>query len=361
MRKLKFLFILLFAYACGNNEQNSLLNQTDKYHVDLIHEKAVGYPDQTQLSIGIITNGKVDLLGLKKESTKILAISNHHNIFEIGSITKVFTSTLLAKFVIDNKLQLNDEISQYIETPLLGNPKISLVQLANHTSGLPRLPTNFDPSANPENPYKDYGEEKLTAYLSESLILSEKGENYYAYSNLGMGLLGYVLTEITGESYESLIQRDIFFKYGMHNSTTDHTKSKGLLVNGLNNVGNNTPNWELSALVGAGGILSSVEDLTKFMLAQFDNTNEELALTRAKTLTIDHISDFGLGWEIINRKSGDTWYKHNGRTGGYTSVMIIDIKNKSGIVILSNISAYSSQSATINDLGFKLMKTIKTR
>ena len=64
-------------------------------------------------------------------------------------------------------------------------------------------------------------------------------------------------------------------------------------------------------------------------------------------------------WEIIKRRSGDTWYKHNGGTGCYSSAIIIDVNNKNGIIILSNISAFSSQSSTIDDLSFELMKTIK--
>jgi len=112
-------------------------------------------------------------------------------------------------------------------------------------------------------------------------------------------------------------------------------------------------------LVGAGGVLSSTDDLAKFALAHFDSSNKELALTRASTHSINNISDIGLSWEIIKRRSGDIWYKHNGRTGGYTSAIIIDVNNKNGVVILSNISAYSSHSSTINDFSYDLMKSIK--
>lgn len=112
-------------------------------------------------------------------------------------------------------------------------------------------------------------------------------------------------------------------------------------------------------MVGAGGVLSSTDDLAKFALAHFDSSNKELALTRASTHSINNISDIGLSWEIIKRRSGDIWYKHNGRTGGYTSAIIIDVNNKNGVVILSNISAYSSHSSTINDFSYDLMKSIK--
>jgi CubicO group peptidase (beta-lactamase class C family) len=359
MRKYQYILILFLACACGNSQQNPLLNSLDKHQTDLIHQKANDFPNHTQISIGIIKNGEVSFSGLKNENGNILWVSNHKNIFEIGSITKVFTSTLLAKLVLDNKLQLNDNIDQYIEIPLNGDAKISFVQLANHTSGLPRLPTNLDPTTTPENPYKDYGEEKLKSYLSNELKLSARHDGTYTYSNLGAGLLGYLLAEIEGIRFESLIQREIFSKYHMVNSTTDRPKVKNLLIKGLDEEGNEVPNWDLAALVGAGGVLSSTEDLSKFALAHYDSNNIELSLTRASTHTINYISDVGLGWEIIKRKSGDIWYKHNGRTGGYSSAIIIDVNNKNGIIILSNISAYSSQSSTIDDLSFELMKSIK--
>lgn len=357
MRTYHYILILFLASACDNSKQNSLLNRLGENQTDLVLQKAPDFPNNTQLSIAIIKNGEVSFSGLKNKNDTILWVSNHKNIFEIGSITKVFTSTLLAKLVVDNKLQLTDTIDQYIETPLKGNAKISFVQLANHTSGLPRLPTNLDPTTPPENPYKEYGEEKLKSYLSNELVLSENNDGEYVYSNLGVGLLGYLLTEIEGISYESLIQRDIFSKYHMDNSTTDHLKVKNL-IKGLDAKGNEVPKWDIAALVGAGGALSSTEDLSKFALAHFDNTNRELTLTRTSTHSINHISDIGLSWELIKRRSGDIWYKHNGRTGGYTSAMIIDVNSKNGVIILSNISAHSSHSSTINDFSYDLMKSI---
>jgi CubicO group peptidase (beta-lactamase class C family) len=359
MRTSLYILILFLACACGSRQQDPLLHSLDKHQTELIQQKAKDYPNHTQISIGIIENGTVSFSGLKIENSDVLWVNNHKNVFEIGSITKVFTSTLLAELALDNKLQLNDNIDQYLDIPLKDDANISFVQLANHTSGLPRSPTNFDPSLTPENPYRDYDEAALTSYLSNELKISEEQDGIYAYSNLGAGLLGYLLTEIEGITYEALIQQEIFSKYHMDNSTTDRPKVQHLLIKGLDEAGNEVPNWDLAALVGAGAVLSSTEDLSKFALAHFDSTNSALALTRVSTHTINHISDMGLGWEIIKRRSGDIWYKHNGRTGGYSSAMIIDVNHKNGVILLSNISAYSSHSATIDDLSFELMKSIK--
>lgn len=136
----------------------------------------------------------------------------------------------------------------------------------------------------------------------------------------------------------------------MTTSTTKRENVEGLIIKGLDVSGKKVPNQDLNALAGAGAILSTVEDLSKFAAAQFDNTNKKLKLTRTKTVTINSISDYGLGWEIINRTSGNIWYKHNGGTGGYSSSIIVDSTNKNTIITLSNTSSYSIRSSIINDL-----------
>src|SRR5690606_26358709 len=118
----------------------------------------------------------------------------------------------------------------------------------------------------------------------------------YQYSNLGAGLLGYTLCKIDNNTYEDLLQKKIFSKYDMQNSTAEINKIKGNLVKGLNNEGKEVPNWELSILAGAGGIFSTVEDLSHFAVSQFDYSNKELKLTREKTFEINDNVDIGLGW-----------------------------------------------------------------
>ena len=359
MKSYPFILVIFFLAVCGQSQQRPFTNSLPKQQTELIRQMVNEFPAKTQISIGIIKNGEVSFGGLVNEKGYSSWVNNQRNVFEIGSISKVFTATLLANLAEGGKHELDDTIDQYIKTPLKDNVQITLVQLANHTSGLPRLPTNFNPSSNPTNPYKEYDEEKLKDYLSTEIKISKNQKGNYLYSNLGVGLLGYTLCEIEDESYESLLQRHIFLPYKMGNSTTDRSKIERLLVKGLDVEGNQTLNWDLAALVGAGGVLSSTEDLSKFVIAHFDKKNTALSLTRTPTHTINHISDIGLGWEVINRRSGDIWYKHNGRTGGYYAALIMDVTNKNGVILLTNLSGYSSHSTTINDLSFELMKSLK--
>lgn len=359
MIKYLSLFFLLSIWACENDSEVQSSKGLAQAQIDSLAKQILDFPNQTQISIGVIKDGTVHFVGLKNEKGKAQVVNNHKSIFEIGSITKVFTNTLLAQLVLENKLELEDAINEY--TPILfqGGTTISFVDLANHTSGLPRLPSNIAVGRSAENPYQHYGENQLKAYLTKELESSIRVRGNYLYSNLGTGLLGYILTGIEGQSYESLLHSIIFSKYKMSHSTTIRKKIEPLLVKGLNEAGNEVLNWDLSVMVGAGGVLSSTQDLSKFALAHFDTADEVLALTRQPTYTVDHISDIGLGWEIIKRRSGAIWYKHNGRTGGYTSAMILDVQQKNGIILLSNISGFSSQNNLIDDWAFDLMKQIE--
>ena len=335
--------------------KNSLITKDQS---EIIFESTKAFPNNTQLSIAIINNGKVSYYGIKKESDTISTIDNQKSIFEIGSISKVFTSTLLANLVIDGKVKLNDNINDYLKVSIKNSTLISFIDLANHTSGLPRLPSNLDlTNVDPENPYKEYKEKELEDYVTNQLELSNKGK--YQYSNLGAGLLGYTLSKIENDTYESLLQNKIFSKYDMQNSTTDITTIKGNLVKGLNNEGIEVPNWDLAVLAGAGAIFSTVEDLSQFAISQFDYSNKELELTKEKTFELNENMDIGLGWHILKNKSDNFWYWHNGGTGGYSSSMAIDVKTNNGIIILSNVSAFNPNMGNIDKLCFELMKPLE--
>lgn len=329
-----------------------------KEQSELIFKNAKSFPNNTQISIAIVKDGEVSYFGINIENDSISTIDNQESVFEIGSISKVFTSTILANFVIDGKIKLNEDINDYLKTPFNNGTKISFINLANHTSGLPRLPTNLDlTKVNPENPYKEYKEKELKEYLAKYLELSNKGE--YQYSNLGAGLLGYTLSKIGNETYESLLQNKIFSKYDMQNSTADINKIKGNLVRGLNNEGKEVSNWEFSVLAGAGGILSTTEDLSKFVIAQFNTSNKVLELTKQKTFEINDKMDIGIGWHLLKSQSKNIWYWHNGGTGGYSSSMVFDKKTKNGVIILSNVSAFNPNMENIDNLCFELMKRLE--
>ena len=341
---------------------NSLSNNggliSDK-QIELIFEKSKYFPNNTQISLAFINSDKVTYYGLKRQNDSIFYLSNYQDIFEIGSITKVFTANILAKSVIDNKIKLNENINDYLNIKFKNDISISFKSLANHTSGLPRMPSNFGRVGNySDNPYKHYNDEYLKDYLINFMEIDNKNIGNSEYSNLGMGLLGFTLSNIYNLNYQELYEKYIFSKYNMKNTTFNIGLVNKNLVKGLDAEGNYTSNWELASLSSAGGILSNVEDLAKYGIAHFNKSNLDLMLMTKKTVKVNDQVDLGLGWHIINsEKSDNIWYWHNGGTGGYTSSMVIDIKNKTGLIILSNVSAFNTHQDNIDQLCFELMKT----
>ncbi|WP_200976987.1 serine hydrolase [Echinicola sp. 20G] len=325
---------------------------------DLIFNKINTFHNNTQLAFAFIKNGQTSYYGVKRLNDSIVSINNSQSIFEIGSITKVFTSTLLAYLVEENKITLNDNINDFLPFPMKDDIKITFKSLANHTSGLPRIPSNLA-MANPQNPYKGYDEEKLKAYLMEELSLLDTSGMKSQYSNLGAGLLGYTLGVIEDESYSELLQQRIFSPLHMNSSTANRQELNKVIVKGLGPMGQETANWDMEVLSGAGGILSNVEDLSKFALAQFDSSYTALALTRQKTVHVVNNVDIGLGWAIINRAPKNKWYWHNGGTGGYSSSMVIDNKNQNAVIILSNLSAFHPNKGNVDQLSFELMESLE--
>lgn len=364
----KFLsIILLLCIACGSSKRKVAVNGQKDFDQSIsdiqsknIFAESKDFPNNTQLSFAIIKDGTTKFYGVKRENDTIFTVDNHDNVFEIGSISKVFTATLLADLVVTNQLGLDDNINDYLEWPLKGDVKITFKQLSNHTSGLPRVPTNLLPdSVDLQNPYKDYDERKLKQYITQDLQLNQNPGQKSEYSNLGVGLLGFILSEIDSTSYENLLQTKICTKYDMASTTTYRSRIMNKLVRGLDADGNQTSNWDLNVLMGAGGILSSVADLSKFAQAQFKDSNQVLALTRKPTFTLQaNKADMGLGWAIIRNQHGIRFI-HSGGTGGYRSNIVLDIANKNGVIILSNISAGHKNSMNIDNLGTRLMETLE--
>lgn len=329
------------------NPVNALSNYP-KEIAEIIFEKTKNIPNNAQFSIALIQGGKASYYGVIKTNDTIMSIENQNKIFEIGSITKVFTSTVLALLVEDKKIKLTDEINTFYPFAFKDNIKLSFESLANHTSGLPRLPENLMPS-DENNPYKDYDRNKIDEYLRNLMKLNSKT---YAYSNLGAGLLGYTLGLSQETTFQELLQKKVFAKYKMKNSFVSSQNLGNRLVNGLDENGQNVPNWDFDVLFGGGGILSTTEDLVKFANAQFDPNNKELTLTQKPTFDINENMQIGLGWHILKSENGKNLLWHNGETGGYSSSMSLNAQGKTAVIILSNITDINEN---VDDLCFKLI------
>jgi len=355
---LLFFIVMFSCIEPGENETVDGLNDYPKEIAGIIYSKSKDFPNKTQISIAVTQDGKTNYYGIIKENGIIRSIENQDKIFEIGSLTKVLTSTVLALLEEEKKIKLTDYINTYYPFTFNDGPKITFESLANHTSGLPRLPENLDLSYE-ANPYKNYGKIELEEFLENLLKLQSEPLKSYTYSNLGPGLLGYTLGLSQKISFSELLQKKIFDKYGMTSSFTSPQNLENHLVKGLNTKGETVPNWDFDVLLGGGGILSTTEDLTKFAKAQFNPQNLALTLTRSPTFEINDKMKIGLGWHILKSGKGQELIWHNGGTGGYTSSMAVDIEGDISIIILSNVSAFNPKMGNIDDLCFGLIALLE--
>ena len=343
------------------NTESGTINALSCYPqeiADLIFTQTKDFSNHTQLSIAVIQNNRTNYYGIVKENDSVKPADNQGKVFEAGSITKVFTSTVLASLVQEGTIGLNDSINPYYPFPFKEHRNITFLTLANHTSGLPRLPGNLDLSK-ASNPYQHYTEKELEAYLKTIMTFENEPSETYSYSNLGAGLLGYTLGLTQGTSFEELLQKRVFDRYGMTASFTRSADAGERLVKGLNAHGDTTSNWDFDVLAGGGCVLSTTADLARFAMAQFNPENRELALTRVPTFAVHETMKIGLGWHILQSETGQELFWHNGGTGGYSSSIAINVPDKVAVVILSNVSAFHSASGNIDRLCFELIRNLK--
>src|SRR5215831_2576206 len=171
----------------------------------------------TAMVVGILDQNGPEIIACGKLSKESTSSADGNTVFEIGSISKVFTSLLLADMVQHGEVKLEDPISKYlpasVKVPTRNGREITLVDLATHRSGLPRMPDNLDP-VDGKDPYADYTEQRLYTFLSGCKLKRDIGAKY-EYSNLGAGLLGHVLALRGGKEYNTLIEERICKPLGL--------------------------------------------------------------------------------------------------------------------------------------------------
>jgi len=352
MRTLILIVLLLqLSLSCYGQSFDNDTNQTLKNYISV-------FPDQTQFSVAMINGDEVNFYGQLKLSDTINTIDNSTSIFQIGSVTKVFTSTLLAQLILEKKLKLTDSLQNFFEFPLK-EKGITLERLSNHTSGLPRLPSNINLAAvDLRNPYQSYTEADLFYYLESEMEISQGSQPMYQYSNIGAAVLAKALENATDKSFSLLLTEEIFQPLGMLQSSLEEEVPYSQLVQGLDANGKPTPPWDMNQFEGAGEILSTTQDLSAFVKAHFPDLENAYSLTTLPTFMVNDNLRIGLGWHILKAEDGNDLYWHNGATTGYSSSVFMIPETKKAVVILTNVSAFHPKASTIDELGFKLLNLL---
>jgi CubicO group peptidase (beta-lactamase class C family) len=328
---------------------------------DQIREILVKRVDQQKQAVGIVVGV------IEPDGRRVVAWGNLANgdprtldgdtIFEIGSVSKVFTSLVLADMVNRKEVALDDPAAKYlpenVKVPERSGKSITLLDLSTHSSGLPPLPGNFKPK-DLRNPYADYSVDDLYQFLSSYMLPRDPGSEF-EYSNLGGGLLGHLLAYRAGTDYESLIGTRITRPLSMPDTgITPSSSMKQRLANGHTAMLAPTASWDLPTLAGAGALRSSANDMLTFLEAFLGYKESPLAPAMKAMLEVRRPAGqgkIGLGWLFLNSADGQEIAWHNGGTGGFRSFVGYDPKERIGVVVLSN----ASTPGGVDDIGLHLL------
>lgn len=249
-------------------------------------------------------------------------------IFQIGSVTKTITTLLLADMVVRGEVGLDDPAEDYlpdgVTMPKRGRP-ITLRDLATHRSGLPSMPTNFDIHGDPD-PEEAYSVGQLHEFLSTYTLPREPGSQF-AYSNLGVALLGRLLARHAGTDYGALVKERVLGPLHMTStSITLNEAQQSRLALGHDRYLQPVRTWEMATLQGSGSLRSSANDMLQYLAAYLGS--EDTSLASAVALQLDE----GLGWFI--REDGVVL--HSGGKAGYRSGVAFNPTTRRGAVVFAN-------------------------
>lgn len=335
--------------------------------IQALGEKMLKNSQMVGLSIGVFHNGTSSFYNFGTTEKGKAIVPTQNTIYEIGSITKTFTSFLLAKAVLENRVSLDDDIRKYLvgDYPNLefnGRP-IQLVHLANTTSELPDwLPPFTDEikSAPPESAaairakvYGNYTRKDFYEALHKVRLEAPPGVNR-KHSNSAAQLLAYILEAVYKAPLDKLLRTSITQPYKMENTSFLNAKSKSnieLLAKGYNEKGAVMPyDFTMPYFQASGGLYSSAADLVKYIQLQLDEKNEIARLSQTRTINVDVLTNtvhpeskisskvysVGLNWFLYKPDGGKTQIWADGGTSGFCSYLVMYPELKSGIVLLSN-------------------------
>ena len=298
------------------------------------------------MTVGVIQGERVVVRGYGQLSEEDSRTPDGRTVYEIGSVSKVFTGVLLADAVIQGRVSLVTPVEDLLPPRVKMNRRheslpIRLWHLATHTSGLPYIPGNLKP-ADPSDPFADYTGKQLAAFLADFQPRKRPGEEI-VYSNLAVGLLGDLLARERKADYQSLLRQRITAPLGMNDTRIELDESQQERLAPPHAAGGApNSNWTFSRLAGCGAIRSTVDDLILFTQAHLDRREDDLgrALDLAWMVHQRPIQEgefaMGLGWHVAH--DGSTRW-HNGETGGYRAAVFVNRGLGVAAIVLTNTAS----------------------
>ena len=312
--------------------------------VDAIRRLLIERVDERCLSVGMVigvTEGnRHRIVAHGCRDTSGAGPVNEKTLFEIGSITKLFTALLLSDMANRGEVRMDEPVAELLpagtRVPVRDGKAITLRDLASHYSGLPRRPRNLGPEHRPGDPYAGYTAEKLYQFLATHELIRTPGESF-EYSNIGVGLLGHALVLRAGATgYEDLIRERILGPLRMDDTVIAFpSRLTGNVAVGHDESLDPVSDWNFDVLAGAGAFRSNLSDLLRFMDAVSDQGSPISSMIGPLVTPRDQ-GGLEIGPPLPPHPDGAISLSHGGTTGGFRSFLRCIPEWKRGVAVLSN-------------------------
>jgi CubicO group peptidase (beta-lactamase class C family) len=359
-----FLLVLLLATKCiaQTTDKAYLAHNAHATTLDsFINRKADSLLVQQQLPgifIGVLNGGQRNYYNFGYAVPDQHELFDSTTLFEAGSITKTFTAYILLNVLQEKHLADSAFIIAYLPDSVKGNTAlqpIRFLHLMNHTSGLPRMPENINPTVtNPLQPYEHYDTRLLFSYLKTAKpVITGKSD----YSNLGAALAGILAERISGLSYAALLEKYITNPFALTSLYLQTPTGLNHKSTGYFN-GTATTYWNMNSMVAAGGIQTTARDLLTYLqhIAIPDAAHRALVASMlTPTVALNEQVKIGRGWHTVEQKEKPVIYWHNGGTYGFsTFAAFLAGQNKAVIVV---VNAFNKNQVS-DGLGFSIINKL---
>jgi len=352
----RLLLIFFFFIQFGNAQNGDLRIELERI---ILHDTDISLDDTPGFIVGIVDQDSSYFVAFGSKEKKSNETLNTEDIFELGSISKVYTSSLVSILVENGILSVTDKINDYLPIALQ-NPRmddVTLLDLIQHTSGLPVRPYMFGTKEkDSQNPYAYFGKEDLLKFYV-NFVPREKGSFNYSHTNYA--LLEIILEKATGLSFDALMDQYLFVPMGLDQSFVFfREKKEDIVTTGYDRAGRETKPWEFASFGASEGVKSNAKDLLTFMkinLGLIDHPYSEIFENNHQKEVDTNFNESiksGRGWQIIDQRKRYDIITHTGKTAGHNSFMAFVKETGTGVVVLSN------SNIGTRDLGFLVLRMI---
>ncbi|WP_084536590.1 serine hydrolase [Azospirillum halopraeferens] len=327
--------------------------------VTQVAERRLAEAGHGGLVVGVVRDGRSLVVGLGSTGGAGGAPPDGRTVYQIASLTKPFTGTILAELIRTGRVHPADPLRRHLHSvarvPEFDGRPIRLVDLATHTAGLPNVPEtptfSWSRLEDPRNPYKPLTPAEVDRWLAGYELATAPGTRF-SYSNVGMAVLGEALEQAAGASYGQLLRRVVTERFGLTDTTAELNADQRARKAVGHAGGLPVPDWEAPAMLPSFGLYSTADDLVRWLRVNLGDCPggctadavQTLALAQSVQVEGTALSDPGalgggamaLGWFVARAGDGTPILWHSGSTGGFNTYMALSRAHRWGVVALTN-------------------------